>query len=719
MAAQANPVQRLIALHAKGRFGDMEKLARSLIRREAAPILHELLGMALCGQRRFAEALPPLREAARVGRTDAQFWENLALCQRELGQLGDAEESLRASLSLRPFAPDTLNSLGSVLRSLLRHGEAETVLRQALSLAPRHAFACFNLGNVLADLGRFAEAEACFRQAIAIEPANPRAWSNLAVLLWDLGRRREAEAAARDALARIGTIGKIGDAAAGDADLVADVAAGVLSRVGRVEEAVAIYRATGGYRASPGRMLDAFSAARRACDWELAGAIETEARRKDAGFWTLGPASPHPLLLMAGATAAQHLAVARTQAQQYAALPPAPRPDGRSVASGNRLRIGYLSGDFRDHAVGAVVAGVLEAHDRGQFEVIGYDYAPPETSALQSRIERAFERFVSVRALSFPDAARRIAVDACDLVVDLAGWTAGTRSPILAARPAPIQAQWLGFAGSMGAPWIDYVVADAVLVADGEEENFSEKIIRLPHTYSPTDDRLAVGEAPPRAALGLPEDAFVFCSFNQPRKVTPDVFDCWLTLLSEVDRSVLWLSNAGEGARRALRGRAAARSIEPERLVFAAWTDSREAHLARLARADLALDCFPYGAHSTASDLLWAGVPLVGLAGGTFVSRVSASILGAAGMADHVTSSLQDYHDLALRLARDRAALTQARERTAASRRTPLFDTAGFTRHLEAAFRAIVARQRAGLAPDHLTIADASMAGRTAQGATV
>jgi predicted O-linked N-acetylglucosamine transferase (SPINDLY family) len=424
------------------------------------------------------------------------------------------------------------------------------------------------------------------------------------------------------------------------------------------------------------------------------------------------------LLLMTSATAVEHLAVARTQAQQYAALPPAPHPDGRSVASGGRLRVGYLSGDFRDHAVGAVVAGVLEAHDREQFEVVGYDYSPPETSELQSRIERAFERFVSVRELSFPDAARRIAEDACDLVVDLAGWTAGTRSPILAARPAPTQAQWLGFAGSMGAPWIDYVVADAVLVGAGEEEHFSEKIIRLPHTYSPTDDRLAIGEAPPRAALGLPEEGFVFCSFNQPRKVTADVFDCWLTLLAEVDRSVLWLSNAGEGARCALRGRAAARGIDPERLIFAAWADSRKAHLARLARADLALDCFPYGAHSTASDLLWAGVPLVGLAGGTFVSRVSASILGAAGLADHVTGSLQGYHDLALRLARDPAALARARERAAASRRTPLFDTAGFTRNLEAAYRAIIERQRAGLAPDHLTIADTPAARRTVQGAT-
>ena len=707
MVARTNPLPKLIALHAQGRFAEMEKLARSLLRRDAPPVINELLGIALCGQRRFAEALAPLRDAARVGRTDAQFWENLALCQRELGQFADAEQSLRTSLSLRPFAPETLNSLGSILRSLLRHGEAETVLRQALGLAPRHASAHFNLGNVLADIGRFAEAEACFRQAIAIEPANPRAYANLAVLLWDQARNRDAEIAAREAFARVG---KIGGIAGGELDVVADVAAGVLARVGKSEEAVEIYRATGGYRHAPGRMLDAFSAARRACDWDFARTIETVAQRKDGSFWALGPASPHPLLLMSRATAAEHLAVARAQAQQYAALPSVPRPTAQSAAR-DRLRIGYLSGDLREHAVGAVMAGVLEAHDRAHFEIIGYDYAPPNTSDLRQRIERALEKFVSVRALSFADAARRIAEDACDVVVDIAGWTAGTRSPILAARPAPTQVQWLGFAGTMGAPWIDYIVADDVVAPTGEEAAFSEKIIRLPHSYSPTDDRLTTGAAPSRAALGLPDDGFVFCSFNQARKVTPEVFDCWLSLLKDVDQSVLWLSNFSEAGRRVLRGRAAAHAIDADRLIFAPWTEGRDEHLARLARADLALDCYPYGAHTTASDLLWAGVPLVGLAGGTFVSRVSASILRAAGMADFVTTSLDDYRDLALHLARDPAALAQAKRRATASRDTPLFDTAGFARNLETAYRTIVERQRAGLAPDHVTIPQTPLAG--------
>jgi predicted O-linked N-acetylglucosamine transferase (SPINDLY family) len=712
MVGQANPVQKLIALHAKGRFAEMESVARSLLKRGAPPVVSELLGMALCGQRRFAEALSPLQDAAQLGKTDAQFWENLALCQRELGQFAEAEQSLRMSLSIRPFSPEALNSLGSVLRSLLRHGEAEAALRSALAIAPRHASACFNLGNVLSDVGRFAEAEACLRQAIATEPGNPRPYTNLAVLLWDLARNGEAEAAAREALARIP---RIGVAATDDANLMADVAAGVLSRLGRVREAIRIYRDTGGYRRSPACLMDAFSAVRRACDWDFATEIEAEAQRKDMSFWTREPAAAHPMLLMPSATAAVQLAVGRTQALQYAAVPALPRSIAKSSSSNGRIRIGYLSGDFREHAVGAVMVGVFEAHDREQFEIVGYDYSPPAASALRSRIERGFERFVVIRDLSFGDAARRIAEDDCDIVVDLAGWTTGTRSAILAARPAPTQVQWLGFAGTMGAPWIDYILADRVLVAEGEEEGFSEKIIRLPRTYSPTDDRVTVGTPPPRAELGLPEDAFVFCSFNQPRKITSEVFDCWMSLLSEVAGSVLWLQDLNPDATNALRAHAARHAIGPDRLIFAPWAADRAAHLARLSQADLALDCYPYGSHTTGSDILWAGVPLVGLAGKTFVSRVSASIMSAAGMADFVTTSLQDYRDLALRLARDSAVLADAKRRAVASRRMPLFDTVGFTRNLEAAFRAIVERQRAGLPSDHVTIAEVASVARAAE----
>ena len=703
MANLGAPVQQLFALYAQGRFADMESLARSLPAGPApSPIVNELLGMALCGQRRFAEALQPLQTSVRLAPADAQFWENLGLCQRELGQFSEAERSLRESLALRPQSTETLNSLGSTLRSLSRHDEAEAALRRALALDPRHPAAHFNLGNVLSDMGRFAEGEAVFRNANAIEPGNFRPLANLAVLLCETGRYVEAESAARAALERIGPIQS---ASPDGSKIAADVAAGVLARVGKVGEAAQIFRATEGYRMSAGRFLDAYSAARRACDWDLTALMEAQARQSGADFWNSEPGSPFAMLMMTGATPAAQLTVSSRHAQLYAATPPVARKSRSGAA--RRLRIGYVSGDFRNHPVGALMVRVFELHDRDRFEAFGYDYSPPDSSPLRHRIERAFEHFVPIRDLSFRDAARRMAEDDCDVIVDIAGWTAGTRSPILAARPAPIQVQWLGFPGTMGAPWIDYVVADPVVVRSGEETEFSEKIIRLPLTYWSTDDLSTIGPVPTRAALGLPDEGFVFCSFNQSYKITPEVFDRWMRLLAEVEGSVLWLLDLNPDATRALRARAAASGVGSDRIIFAPWADSAT-HLARIGQADLALDCQPYGSHTTASDVLWAGVPLVALAGRTFVSRVSASILAAAGLSDLITTSLQDYHALALRLAKDRTALARMKSRAAASRGSAMFDTAAFTRHLEAAYTIVVERHRSGQSPDHTAVAAAT-----------
>jgi predicted O-linked N-acetylglucosamine transferase (SPINDLY family) len=256
----------------------------------------------------------------------------------------------------------------------------------------------------------------------------------------------------------------------------------------------------------------------------------------------------------------------------------------------------------------------------------------------------------------------------------------------------------------MGAPWIDYVVADKVVIPPAHEANFSEKIIRLPHSYQSTDDKRTIGPARARAEVGLPEHGFVFCSFNLAFKFTPDVFDIWMKLLAEIDSSVLWLLEPSAAATAALRREAEARGVASERLIFAPKLPSDE-HLARLRHVDLALDCFPYGSHTTASDMLWVGVPLVGLMGETFASRVSASILTAGGVPELITSSLEEYHALVLRLARDPAALATLKAKVAKARQgSALFDTARFTRDLESALATVIERNRAGLLPDHVAI---------------
>jgi predicted O-linked N-acetylglucosamine transferase (SPINDLY family) len=267
-----------------------------------------------------------------------------------------------------------------------------------------------------------------------------------------------------------------------------------------------------------------------------------------------------------------------------------------------------------------------------------------------------------------------------------------------------LQVQWLGHPGTTGASWIDYIIADRIVIPPGYEAHFSEKVVRLPHSYQPTDDKRNVGEPGTRTQHGLPETGFVFCSFNLAFKLTPEVFDVWMKLLAAVDSAVLWILQPDAAAIDALRREAAARGVAAERLIFAPRLPSHE-HLARLRHADLALDCLPYGSHTTASDMLWAGIPLIALMGETFASRVSASILTAGGVPELVTSSLAEYHELALRLARDAPALAALKAKIAGCRRSSaLFGTAQFTRGLEQAFVAMAERAREGRPPDHITI---------------
>jgi protein O-GlcNAc transferase len=700
MAIAREHVSELLGLYAAKQFAAMEQRARALLRSGTdAAILYELLGLALAAQERYAEALDDLRRAAEAEPNDPQFWENLALCQRQLGNFEHSEISLRRSLAVRPRSVETLNALGSVLRSLRRHDEAARSLRQALALDPNHFGARFNLANTCFDVGEYREAEALIRQVIAASPTMPAAQVRLGAILLETGRYDEAGAAAQGIVDIVGGLDRLSDA---KADLL-DSAAGLFTSVGANGAAARIYRATLSFRPTATWPVAAMWVARRVCDWDLASRLEPQCHAVATQRpWAEGDGPIFPLLAVASFGPAELLSAARNYAQPLTADAPVVHATPR--AAGQRLRIGYLTRDLTDCPVGYLVVGALEAHDRGRFEIIGYDYAPPSTGAFRDRIAAAFERLIRIDALSDSEAARRISDDGCDLVVDLTGWTAGSRSRILAARPAPIQGQWLGYPATMGAPWLDYIIADRLLIGPGEEIHYAEKVVRLPHCYQPNDDKRAVVARLPRQDYGLPQLAFVFCSFNQPYKITAEIFDVWMELLRTIDDSVLWLLQYDPDATLALQRAAQSRGITPERLIFAPFMAPSE-HLARAGVADLALDCFPYGSHTTASDMLWAGVPLVALAGETFASRVSASILTVAGLAELVTHSIAEYRALALRLATDREALAQLTAKVAQSRATsPLFDTAGFTRELERAYLAISERHRAGLPAEHIAI---------------
>lgn len=354
---------------------------------------------------------------------------------------------------------------------------------------------------------------------------------------------------------------------------------------------------------------------------------------------------------------------------------------------GNKIRVGYLSGDLRQHAVSYLMAEVFELHDRSQFHISAYSYGPDDASAMRNRLEKAFDRFVDIRDDSYESAARKIYADRIDILVDLTGYTRDSRCGILALRPAPVQVNYLGYPGTMGADFIDYIIADEFVVPPGREKYYTESVMRLPDCFQANDSARPRLKAPTRTECGLPEESVVFCCFNQTLKITPEFFDIWCRLLKAVPGSVLWLSTGIPQAEANLRKEAESRGVAPERLIVAPFLQ-RDQYLARLQCADLFLDTLPYNAGTTCSDALWMGLPVVTCAGDFFASRMAGSLLTAIGVPELIAYNLEEYYRLALELATDREKLDAIRSKIVANRdTTPLFDSKRFTRNLEHAYR--------------------------------
>jgi predicted O-linked N-acetylglucosamine transferase (SPINDLY family) len=652
------------------------------------------LGVALNEQNRFDGAAACFGLALYLDPERAQTYNNLGIALAKLGRREEALAHLRRAVAIDPGYAEAHCNLGVMLREADRLAEGLEHLSRAVALNPDVAEFRDNLGIALNDAGRLDEALDQFKRAVALQPGLAGAHNNLGVALKLRGRVEEAAEHFRRA-AEIDPDG---------ADAQNNVGA-VLTELGELDQALAAYEGAYAAEARVEYLLNAAFVKRMMCAWQAAEADE-------AGIVAaLGGAlperdrpSPFCLLAIPGATAEMQRQCAAHFAGRYAGRAALNRPV-RTGQGGERLRLGYLSNDLHAHPTACLIAELIERHDRERFEVVALDYGPSRRDAYRQRLERAFDRWLRIDSLSDESAARLIARQGIDIAIDLGGWTRDTRSPILAYRPAPLQIQWLGYPGTMGAAWMDYVIADRSLIPPGEEGNYSEKIIRLADTYQPNDRQRHIGRRPERAAEGLPEQALVLACFNQSYKLTEPVFGVWMDVLRAVPGSVLWLLDSNVWAGAAHQAAAILHGVDPQRLVFAKPLPLAE-HLGRLQLADLALDCTPYASHTTASDALWAGVPLVGLRGETFASRVSASILGAARLPELVTHSLAEYRNVLLKLTRDAGALRVMRARVAEARvRSPLFDSARFTRQLEAALEAAWDRHEAGLPPDHLDIA--------------
>ncbi|HYH43378.1 MAG TPA: hypothetical protein VD867_15505, partial [Burkholderiales bacterium] len=421
----------------------------------------------------------------------------------------------------------------------------------------------------------------------------------------------------------------------------------------------------------------------RMCAWDAwRGAWERMAREIDVAT-DLG--SPFSLLSEATTPQQQLSYTKRWAAARFAKTQEAPRAPAPGSGA-RRLRVGYFSSDFQEHAAAYLLAEVLELHDRSRLEVFAYSYGPDDGSPMRARIRTAVEHFVDIAWEADDAAVKRIRADELDVLVDLKGYTVGDRLKLMAQRPAAVQVAWLGYPGTTGADFIDYLIADDFIVPHGAEAHYSEKVVRMPHCYQPNDRKRPVVAPLTRAEYGLPEEGFVFCCFSQAVKITPEIFARWMRLLQSVPGSVLWLAEDNRWASENLKRTAAALDVAAERIVFGARVAFAQ-HLARFRVADLALDTFPYTSHTIASDGLWMGCPLVGLCGDTFAARVSGSILASCGLQDLVTTNLDDYENLARRFATDGAFMRGVKARLAAARDiAPLFDARQFARDLEALY---------------------------------
>jgi protein O-GlcNAc transferase len=452
------------------------------------------------------------------------------------------------------------------------------------------------------------------------------------------------------------------------------------------------------------------------CDFALGGLVHT--RMKICDWRELGPAMealiagvgrgervcpPFPLTSMPSGLDVQ-LKAARIWVDSVVEKSP-PKPSFVRPSPRDKIRVGYFSSDYYAHATAWLTAGVFEAHDRSRFEITAFSYSPSQGDETAERMRKAFDRFIDVREHSDAQIAALSRELGIDIAVDLKGFTADCRLNIFNFRAAPIQANWLGYPGSMGADFIDYIIADGVVLPPEHEPFYTEKVVRLPWSYQPNDRKRRIAEkAPTRAEAGLPERAFVFCCFNNPYKINPQVFDGWMRILRSTPGSVLWLMEDNATAARNLRAEAEARGVAPDRIIFAARQHVTD-HLARHRLADLFLDTAPYNAHTTASDALWAGLPVLTRPGDTFASRVGASLLRAVGLDELIAPTWEAYSGLAVGLAKNPARLAAIKQKLADNRLTaPLFDTALFARHIEAAYAAMVERYDAGLKPDHIAV---------------
>jgi predicted O-linked N-acetylglucosamine transferase (SPINDLY family) len=611
--------------------------------------------------KRYDEALAAFDAAIALKSDVAEAWLGRANVFIYSKRRDDAFTAIDKALALKPDLAGAWLGRGSLFHGLKRYNEALSAFDRALTLEPDLAGAWVGRGVVLADLKRLDEAFAAYDKAITFEPDLAAAWLSRGNLLNDLKRHDESFAAYKRAF-----------------ELKPDL---------------------------PGAEGSRLYAKMLCCDWD---GLDADSKHLLAAVTNKKENTSPWVLMSIQAGAREQFEYAKLWVAEN--CPPLRSPLWSGEIDKNpKIRIGYLSSDFCRHPVAYLIAGIFENHDRGRFEIFAFSTGHDDGSDIRDRLSHAFDEFIDVRSESDQDVADRIRELNIDVLIDLGGHTLNARTAVLAQRPAPVQVNYLGYAGTMGADFIDYIIADRTLIPPSQQVHYQEKIVYLPHSFMPHDAKgRQISEKPiTRSDFNLPEEGAVFCCFNNAYKLNPDVFQSWMTIMKATDGSVLWLSELQEVAQNNLKKEARAAGVDPGRLVFAKRLASPAAHLARHQLADLFLDTTPYNAHTTASDALWAGLPVLTEIGETFAARVGASLLTDVGLTELIARSRAEYEKLAIELANDPARLAKIKDKLRAGRVTsPLFNTRLFTRHLEGAYEAMYRRYQAGLAPDHIGVDD-------------
>ncbi len=684
-------LQQLLIEFKNQRLGAAEQIARTILKINSKDLVAlQILGLSLAMQDRVLEAIEPLKKAAKEDPKNSELLTNLAKAQHTAGHFREAAVTYEQLIKLIGPKPEILTDLGTSYAKLKDYQSALVLFDQAISIDPNYFLVWSNRGNLLAEQNQIRDAITSYERSIQLNPNYAESWTNLGNALFDLGLY-EKSLECHDQALRLNPRYAEALSNKGNAHLEKK----------EITDAYACYLKAFKEKPNVPYLFGQLYAAKMSLiDWGNLDQFEEDLSQAilNRSFATLPFNALSYANLELQAVAAQIIVRDR-----YPSLNQNPVKKINSTVS-SKYRIAYFSSDFGDHPVGILMEQILELHDRNEFEIIGVYLKPLTQSPLANRLQSLFDEVIFVDALSLRDAEELLLSKQIDVAVDLNSHTSGGKMQLFANRIAPLQVNYLGYAGSSGANYFDYIICDRTVIPIDHANYYSEKLAYLPNSFFPADSLVKdLGPIPSRSSQGLPDDAFVYSCFNNAYKFSPAIFDVWARLLNNNTNAVLWLSSLNSIAKENLLGEFLKRGVENDRIFFASKVPERKDHLSRLRCADLLLDTPNYNAHATSADALWAGLPVLTVLGTTFAGRVAASQLKALGLNELIVNSLDEYESLADRITKSPNLLRELREKLLIARdRAPLFNTSQYVKDLESLYKRMLERAGENLPADHL-----------------